>query len=100
MQTEKYNRKSLQGIMINEKYLIPKSHVLYNFTYLNFLKWQNHRNCEHLVVVREVWFRGELQKESGCGYKRAKQEILGVMELFCIFIVVMDTQSYTSGQIE
>lgn len=53
------------------------------------------------VVVKtwEFWFWKGLWEESGYGCQRAKQEILVVMELFCILTMVLDTQTYTSDKL-
>ena len=39
---------NLQGIMWSEKRLIPQSCILYDSTYIPFLKWQDYRNGEQV----------------------------------------------------
>lgn len=45
------------------------------------------------------WFKGGLQKGSGCGYTRAKQEILEVDGTVLILTVVVDMQPYTGDKL-
>lgn len=88
-------RVNLQEITLSEKKSIPKDYILYNFTYVTYLKWYSFRNveenssCQGLGTWEEEW------KGSGCGYNRIIWGVHVVMDLFCILPVVATIQTYT-----
>ena len=60
---------------------IPKVYILYNFTYITFLNWQNYWDIEQFSSCQRQgkgW-----AGESECGYKRITRRTLAGMKIFC-----------------
>lgn len=75
--TQQYER-------ICSKELIPKGFLVYNSTDITLLKWQIHRNGEHIFIARGEkleWGRGVKVEKEGCkfDYKRATWGMLVLM---------------------
>ena len=76
-----------KSIMQSEKHPISRSYILYDFIYLAFLKWQNYRERNRVVVVGN--------SEVGGGLWLVKGLTKDVCDgLFCVLTAVVGTQIY------
>ena len=73
-----------------KKKAISKCHILHDSIYTTFLKWQNYRDGKQICGCQEL---GRERGEGGWRYKRVAGGIL-VIELFCIFTLVVITCIY------
>lgn len=68
----------------------PKRDILHDFIYRSFLKCQNYRYGELIVITRGYGEDGAGQNWVGCGSERISAlGFLVVMEMFCIFNISM-----------
>lgn len=74
------------GCILRELYWVdkPKSYILYDSVYITFLEWYNYRNGEEISG-----YEGFKEEGSGLGYKRARQRVFVVMEMFYILTASM-----------
>lgn len=90
---------TLQRIMLGKK-ANPKRLYTIWFFYIMFLKWQSYRNGEQINGCHGQRRKLGLER-SGCGYKMATWQIMVVMEMVCIWtllITILATVYYSPAR--
>lgn len=88
---------NLYGLILSQKKPVRKGYILYDSIYITFFKRQNFRNEEPISGCQGLGMEG--MEGDVCSHKRVTQGILVAMVLFCVLILVADTQICTFDKI-